>query len=78
MSIVMSFDVHGRDLVLMWSQLEEGYNNVTLAQKFAARKEFLNFVISEEESYLETKLRDNKLIRKIIVQGGLMGEEDML
>ena len=48
-TIVMSLDVHGRDPVLLWNQLDEDYNNVTPAQKSAARKEFLMFQISEEE-----------------------------
>ena len=60
-SIVMSLDVHGRDPVLTWNQLDEDYNNVTPAQKSAARKEFLMFQISEEESCLENKLRYNVL-----------------
>ena len=77
-TIVMSLDVHGRDPVLMWNQLDEDYNNVTPAQKSAARKEFLMFQISEEESYLEIKLRYNELIRKIIVQRGVINEEDRL
>ena len=77
-TIVMSLDVHERDPVLMWNQLDEDYNNVTPAQKSAARKEFLMFQISEEESYLEIKLRYNELIRKIIVQRGVINEEDRL
>ena len=52
-TIVMSLDVHGRDPVLMWKQLESDYNNVTPAQKSAARKEFLMFKVSPDETYLE-------------------------
>ena len=77
-TIVMSLDVHGRDPVLMWNQIDADYNNVTPAQKTAARKEFLMFEVSEEETYLEIKLRYNELIRKIIVQGGAINEEDRL
>ena len=77
-TIVMSLDVHGRDPVLMWNQLDADYNNVTPAQKSAARKEFLMFKVSPDETYLETKLRYNELIRKIIVQGGVINEEDRL
>ena len=39
---------------------------------------FLMFQILEEESYLEIKLRYNELIRKIIVQRGVINEEDRL
>ena len=36
------------------------------------------FQISEEESYLEIKLRYNELIRKIIMHRGVINEEDRL
>ena len=74
----MSLDVDERDPVLMWIRLGEVCNTMTLAQKSAARKAFLNFEIAEEESYLEIKLRYNVLIRKIIVSGGVLSEEDRL
>ena len=52
-SIVMSLDVHKRNPVHMWAQFANDYNTITLAQRSAARKEFLNFVITEEETFLD-------------------------
>ena len=77
-SIVMSLDVHQRDPALMWEQLANDYNTVTPAQLSTARRNFLNFEISEEESYLEIKQRYNELLRKLIVQKGTMSVEDRL
>lgn len=54
---VMILDVHGRNLVLMWIELGEDYINVTLAQKSAKRKEFLDFEISEKETYVENQTK---------------------
>ena len=58
----MSLEVHERNHVRIWMQLAKDYNTVTLAQRSAARKEFLNFVITEEESYLDVNQRYNELL----------------
>ena len=44
----------------------------TLAQRSSARKEFLNFKISDDESFLTIKQRYNELLRKVTIQGGEM------
>ena len=54
-TIVMSLEVHERDPVLGWSQLVDDYNTVTPARQSTARKEFLNFVIIEDETFLIIK-----------------------
>ena len=77
-SIVMSLDVHARNPVDMWNQLAADYKTVTLAQRSATRKEFLNFTISEEESHLDIKQRYNELLRKVTLQGGAMDITDRL
>ena len=77
-SIVMSLDVHANNPVLMWAQLGADYNTVTPAQRSSTRTEFLNFVIGDEEQYIDIKLRYDELLRKVRVQGGLIGENDRL
>ena len=77
-SIVMSLDVHGNNPVLMWAQLGADYNTVTPAQRSSARTEFLTFVISGDESFLTIKQRYNELLRKVTVQGGMIGANDRL
>ena len=53
----MSLEVFERDLVRMWMQLAIDYNTVTPAERSAARKEYLNFVITKEESQMDVKQR---------------------
>ena len=73
-SIVMSLDVHGNNLVLMWTQLAVDYNTITPAQRSSARTDFLTFSIGNEESYIDIKLRYDELLRKVTKQGGMIGE----
>ena len=77
-SIVMSLDVHGNNPTLIWAQLGADYNTITPAQRSSARTEFLTFMIGEDESYIDTKLRYDELLRKLSVQGGMIGENDRL
>ena len=77
-SLVMSLDVHERNPVLMWNQLAADYNTITPLQRSTARKEFLSFVIYEEETHLEIKQRYNELLRQVTVQGGKIDAEDRL
>ena len=77
-SIVMSLDVHGNNPVLIWAQLGADYNTVTPAQRSSARTEFLTFTISGDESFLVIKQRYNELLRKVTVQGGMIGANDRL
>ena len=77
-SIVMSLDVHDRNPVLMWQQLAADYNTVTPAQRSTARRDFLNFSITEEETHLVIKQKFNELLRKITVQGGTVSVADQL
>ena len=77
-SIVMSLDVHGNNPTLMWAQLGADYNTITPAQRSSARTDFLTFKIGEDESYIDTKLRYDELLRKLTVQGGMIGENDRL
>ena len=77
-SIVMSLDVHANNPVLMWAQLSADYNTVTPAQRSSARTDFLNFVIGDEELYIDIKLRYDELLRKVTVQGGMIGDNDRL
>lgn len=66
-NIVMSLDVHARNPMHMWMQLAKDYNTVTLAQQSVARKEFLNFTITMEESHVNMKL-----LIKVTIQGGVI------
>lgn len=77
-SIVMSLDVHGNDPHLIWAQLGANYNAVTPVQRSSTRTEFLTSMISNDESYIDTKLRYDELLRKVIVQGGMIGANDRL
>ena len=77
-SIVMSMDVHRRDPRLMWAQLAADYNTVTPARRAMARKDFLNFTISEDETFLEIKQNFNELLRVITSQGGRVSIADQL
>ena len=77
-SIVMSLDVHANNPVLMWAQLGADYNTVTPAQRSSARTEFLNFRIGDDEQYIDIKLRYDELLRKVTVQGGMIGDNDPL
>ena len=77
-SIVMTLDVHQRNPALMWAQFAKDYNTVTPAQLSTARRTFLNFEISEDESHLEIKKRFNELLRHLTVQGGAMSVGDRL
>ena len=77
-SIVMSLDVHGNNPTLIWAQLGADYNTITPAQRSSARTDFLTFVISNEEPYIAIKLRYDELLRKVTVQGGMIGANDRL
>ena len=77
-SIVMSLDVHHRNPCLMWTQLAADYNTVTPARRTIARKDFQNFFISEDETYLECKQKFNELLRLITAQGGRVSMADQL
>ena len=74
----MSLDVHDRNPVLMWAQVAAGYNTITPAQKSTARKNFLNFSITEDETYLVIKQNFNELLRKVTEQGGTVSGADRL
>ena len=54
------------------------YNTVTPAQRSTARKELLNFVITEEETFLDVRMRFKELLRKVAVQGGVADVADRL
>ena len=77
-SIVMSLDVHGNNPTLIWAQLGADYNTVTPAQRSSARTDFLTFMIGNDESYIDIKLRYDELLRKVTVQGGMIGANDRL
>ena len=75
---MMSLDVHGNNPTLMWAQLGADYNTVTPAQRSSAHTYFLMFVIGNDESYIDMKLRYDELLRKVTVQGGMIGANDRL
>ena len=77
-NIVMSLDVHGNNLVLIWAPFRADYNTVTPAQRSSARTKFPTFTISGDGSYLTIKQRYNELLRKVTVQGGMIGANDKL
>ena len=52
-NIVMRLDVHERNPVHMWAQLDDDCNTVTLAQRSTVRKEFLNLFITKDETLLD-------------------------
>ena len=65
-SIVKSLDVHGNNPTLIWAQLGADYTD------------FLRFAIGNDESYIDIKLRYDDLLRKVTVQGGMIGANDRL
>lgn len=67
----MSLDVHNNNPVLMWRQLGADFNTITAAQRSTSRTYFLNFLIGEDESYFDSKLRYDDLLRRFIEQGGM-------
>ena len=77
-SIVQTLSVHNKDPKLMWDALSTDYNNVTPAQLSLARQNFLNFRVTEDETYLELKQRFNELLRKVVEQNGVVTVEDQL
>ena len=54
------------------------YNTITPAQWSLARKYFLNFNITKDETFLVIKQKTNELLRKIIGQGGVVSVADRL
>ena len=76
--IVQTLSVHNKDPKLIWDALAADYNTVTPAQLSLARQNFLNFRVSEDETYLEIKQRFNELIRKVVQQNGAISVEDQL
>ena len=77
-SIVMSLDVHGNNPTLMWAQLGATYNTITAAQRSSARTYFLMFTISNDDSFIDIKLKYDELLRKVTAQGGMIGDNDRL
>ena len=76
--IVRTLSVHKKDPKLMWDALSIDYNNVTPAQLSLARQYFLNFRVTEDETYLEVKQRFNELLRKVMEHNGVVTVEDQL
>ena len=76
--IVQTLSVHNKDPKLMWDALSTDYNNVTLAQLSLARQSFLNFRVTEDETYQELKQRINELLRKVVEHNGVVTIEDQL
>ena len=76
--LVQTLCVHNKDPKLIWDALAADYNTVTPAQLSQARQEFLNFRVSDGESYLEIKQRFDELVRKVMQQGGVVSADDQL
>ena len=70
--------MHNKDPKLMWDALSTDHNNVTPAQLSLARQNFINFRVTEDETYLELKQRFNELLRKVVEQNGVVTVEDQL
>ena len=59
--------------------LTDNYITMTPAHRSAARKVFLNFVITAvDETFLIINQKYNELLRKVIVQGGVVDARDRL
>ena len=76
--IVQTLSVHNKDPKLIWDSLAADYNTVTPAQLSLARQDFLNFRVTESETYLEIKQRFDDLIRRVVQQNGTVTADDQL
>ena len=70
--------MHDKDPKLIWGALSTDYNTVTPAQLSLARQDFLNFRVTEDETFLELKQRFNELLRRVVEQNGVVSAEDKL
>ena len=62
----------------MWARLLADFNKVSPAQLSLARRDFQNFHIEEDESYLVSRQNFEDLVQNVTTQGGLVSDEDQL
>ena len=77
-SLVPTMIVLNKQPAAMWAQLAANFNTLSPAQLSLARRNFPNFTIEEDESYLVSKRRFNDLLLLVTSQGGFMSGEDQL
>ena len=62
----------------MVEKLAADFDRTTPAQLSSTRLDFLTFKIPSTESHIETRHRYDELLRKVVVQGGDVSDEDKL
>ena len=77
-SMVQMLDVHNKNPILIWVALKEDYNTVTLAQLAQAAHNFLGYVITKDDTFLQLKHNFDELLRKVIEQGGSISPAEQL
>ena len=77
-SMVQMLDVHNKNPILIWAALKEDYNTVTPAQLAQAAHNFLDYVITEDDTFLQLKHSFDELLRKVAEQGGSISPAEQL
>ena len=77
-SLVQMLNVHSKNPILIWVALAADFSTITPEQLSLARQDFQNFVITEDETFLETKQNFNELLRKVVAQRGAISPADQL
>ena len=61
-SLVRILRVHNKNPILMWARLSAAFNKVSPAQLSLARRDFQNYHIEEDESYLVSRQNFEDLV----------------
>ena len=77
-SMVQMLDVHNKNPILIWAALKEDYNTVTPAQLAQAAHNFLGYIITEDDTFLQLKHNFDELLRKVVEQGGSISPAEQL
>ena len=77
-SLVRVLRVHNKNPILMWARLSADFNKVSPAQLSIARRDFQNYHIEEDESYLVSRQNFEDLIQEVTTQGGIVTESEQL
>ena len=76
--MVQMLDVHNKNLILIWAAPKEDHNTVTPAQLAQAAHNFLGYVVTEDDTFLQLKHNFDELLRKVVEQGGAISPGEQL
>ena len=77
-SLVRILRVHNKNPILMWARLSTHFNKVSPAQLSIARRDFQNFHMEEDETYLVSRQNFDDLVQQVTTQGGVVTEDEQL